>query len=356
MRVSVISFTPNGVRLSRKIANTMDAWQTVLYTKYGKNQDGDVETPEIFHVSESIFEWAGTQLKEKCVLLFIGACGIAVRAIAPHLTDKLHDSPVLVVDEQGRYVIPILSGHMGGANELAVDLAKKMNGVPVITTATDINGMFAVDLFAKKNGLFPEQKEGIAKVSAKVLEHQKITVSIEPGHLRENCLLPACLQLVPYPPFQKTDLIITSKPGEWKTDLLLRPKEYVIGMGCKKGKEASEISGLIQYILEEQGIGIAQIFALASVSQKKKEPGLLAWTQKERIPFLTFTAEELEGVQGAFHESQFVKDSVGVANVCERAALRACGKGGKLILEKHAENGMTIAIAKREWSVEFDES
>ena len=105
----------------------------------------------IRYVEEGMGEWAGKQMAEKHTLLFIGACGIAVRAIAPYITDKLHDSAVLVMDEGGNYIIPILSGHVGGANEIAVKIAVEIGAVPVITTATDINGKFAVDLFAKRN-------------------------------------------------------------------------------------------------------------------------------------------------------------------------------------------------------------
>ena len=113
-----------------------------------------------FFVRESIGEWTEKQMGKNHGLLFIGACGIAVRAIAPQLVDKLQDSPVLVMDEQGRFVIPLLCGHVGGANELARLLSQVSGACPVITTATDIWKKFAVDLIAKKNHLYIENKEG----------------------------------------------------------------------------------------------------------------------------------------------------------------------------------------------------
>lgn len=102
-------------------------------------------------------------MSEKKALIFIGACGIAVRAIASSVNNKLKDSPVIVIDELGKFVIPILSGHVGGANELTVLLAAMMNATPVITTATDINNKFAVDVFAKKCRLAIVNKDGIAE-------------------------------------------------------------------------------------------------------------------------------------------------------------------------------------------------
>ena len=294
-------------------------------------------------------------MQEKNALLFIGACGIAVRAIAPSLTDKLHDVPVLVMDERGRYVIPLLSGHVGGANELADYLAGKTGAEPVITTATDINKKFAVDLFAKRNALFIENKDGIVKVSSKVLAGEAISISIEPGHGDRKSCLPSDLRLAAYPPEGFVDVLITSKEDQYDTSLVLRPREYVIGLGCKKGKAAEEINTFVTKKMDELGITTAQIYAVASISLKSGEQGIVSWCDKEGIPFLTYTAEELQEVKGSFTGSSFVREKTGVDNVGERAALKACGDKGKLLTPKYAENGMTIAVAKREWKVCFDE-
>lgn len=354
MHYSIISFTKNGMILADRIAKQLKGEEISLYTKC--SFAGEAENMNSAQYTEqSTGGWAKEQMEQKNILIFIGACGIAVRAIAPCITDKLHDSPVLVVDEKGRYVIPILSGHMGGANEIAVRIASAIGAVPVITTATDMNGRFAVDLFAKKNGLHIANKDGIAKVSSKVLAGKEITLSVEPGHLDENAEKPEGIRKVSYPPKQKVDILVTTEEKNPETLICLKPREYVIGMGCRMGKEAGRIESLIQRSIKEAGISKEQIYALASIDRKKDEEGFLAWSRKENIPFLTFTAGQLEEVGGNFHTSEFVKDRVGVDNVCERAALKACGSGGKLVYEKHAEDGMTIAIAKREWSITFDE-
>ena len=352
MKLSIISFTENGKLLSVKIAKLLDGTEYALYTKC---QAFCQEEQTVRFVTQGIGEWAKEQFEERNALLFIGACGIAVRAIAPYITDKLHDSPVLVMDEKGQYVIPILSGHVGGANELAISLAEKTGAKPVITTATDINDQFAIDLFAKKNGLTIVNKDGIARVSSKVLSGKHITMAIEHGHFEKNDKLPGGIELVEYPPLQKVDVVITSENREFESTILLKPKEYAVGIGCKKGKEAEKIEDFIIRHLRRTGITLMQIFGMASIDVKRDEPGLLAWSRKEKIPFITYTAEELKIVKGDFHKSGFVKEQVGVDNVCERAAMKMCEPGGRLIYEKHAEDGMTIAIAKREWRVHFDE-
>ena len=352
MKISIISFTEKGIVLSEKIAKLLGEAESVLYTKYGECCK---ERTTAQYVTQNIGEWAKEQFEERNALLFIGACGIAVRAIAPHITDKLHDSPVLVMDENGQYVIPILSGHVGGANELAFSIAKKIGAESVITTATDINNKFAIDLFAKKNGLTIVNKEGIARVSSKALAGKSIIISVENGHLGKNIDLPKGIELAEYPPSQKVDVVITTENKEFETALFLRPKEYVIGLGCRKGKEAEKIEAFIMRNLQEAGISLSQVFKMASIDVKRNEPGLLVWSQKERIPFMTYTAEELMCVEGDFHKSEFVREQVGVDNVCERAALKVCEPVGNLIYGKHAEDGMTIAIAKRDWRVNFDE-
>ena len=358
MGLRIISFTEQGLQLAQKIAETcacdMGSEDIAVAAKCSYIQSTESLFPVEF-VEERIGEWTKKQMQAHHILLFIGACGIAVRAVAPCITDKRKDSPVLVADEKGKYIIPILSGHMGGANETACRIAEKIGAIPVITTATDINQKFAVDLFAKRNGLHVVNKDGIAKISAKVLAGREITISVEARHLLNPSECPSGIRFIPYPPIQTADVLITADKTETDALLLLRPKEYIIGMGCKKGKEADAIEELIHRTIKMAGIDEEQIVALASIEQKKNEEGFLSFSRKKRIPFYTFSSTQLQEVKGEFHVSDFVKEQVCVDNVCERAALAACGMDGKIILGKHAENGMTIAISKREWKVSFSE-
>lgn len=379
VKISVISFTRQGQRLGEQIRERMDGADTItLYTKcsnqnpeYYQDESDQTksltapENPGTIRIEEKLSEWAGEQMVAHHALLFIGACGIAVRAIAPWITDKLHDSPVLVMDEQGQHVIPLLSGHVGGANELAIRLSQAVGAIPVITTATDLHGSFAVDLFAKRNDLWIRNREGIAKVSARVLAGEKITMCIQAGHLKITENLPDGIRLCDYPPMEPVDVLVEDATLSVKANhqfieqsnahLILHPKKYILGIGCKKGTDSSKLEDYLQSILNREGISVEQVAALASIDVKKEEACLLEFSEKHRIPFQTYSAQILQAVPGEFHSSAFVKNTVGVDNVCERAAICASGEGGRLLLDRQAQDGITVAIAEREWKVSFYE-
>lgn len=363
MSLQIISFTEKGAMLASTIYDKMEQVGMevpTVFTKASVYKEKALPLHTIF-AEQSLADWTRERMEQKHAILFIGACGIAVRAIAPCVVNKLEDGPVLVMEETGSHVIPILSGHVGGANLWASLISGVTGAEAVITTATDLNGKFAVDLFAKRNHLHIVNKDGIAKVSAKVLQEKEITISVEQAgcvakHPELALLQPDLegVRLVTYPPTESVDVLV-SNDHSLQASIYLSPKEYVIGMGCKKGKSPKEIEQLIKKTLQEIGLSIHQMYALASIDVKKEEEGFLAFSSKERIPFLVYSSEELKQVQGEFHTSSFVETQVGVDNVCERAALKACGEGGQLIYEKHAADGMTIAVAKRRWSVMFDE-
>lgn len=351
MKIRIVSFTKQGGELACR-----------LQKEFRKDKDMDVEVSgrQGGAALEKLSDWTGRQFAEKNALIFIGAAGIAVRAIAPCVQDKLADSPVLVMDEKGQYVIPILSGHVGGANELAEEIAKKTGAQPIITTATDLNGKFAVDLFAKKHHLTILNREGIAAVSSKILEGEKATIAIE-GYGKEDStlpenvsdILPGELEWVLYPPEKKTDIVISrAKEKIPEAVLQLKPKEYILGIGCRKGKSFSEIDDFITKQLDELELTKEDIRAIASIDVKREEEGIVNWKDYYRVPFLTFSKETLQQVPGEFTGSSFVEQQVGVDNVCERAVLAACEGDGVLIRGKQAENGMTLAVAKKKWSLE----
>lgn len=384
MKLAIISFTENGIKLSQTVAKRLSGRKVTIYTKCSRYTAEDLK---VQRVKESLQVWTAQRMAEGDALLFIGACGIAVRAIAPNLTDKLHDVPMLVMDEEGRYVIPILSGHVGGANELARELSDLIDARPVITTATDVQKKFAVDLFAKRNHLEIMNKDGIAKVSTKALAGEQLTIAVRAQNIEcyhpkfcevceedfteaENPLLreasmhkhdwKVCgveppLRLVPYVEDQPVDVVVSEMPDNKNALIWLRPRRYVVGMGCRKNKDPEELLDFYMKTLEKAMVEPGEVYALASIDKKKDEPGLLAISERMRIPFFTYTAEELNRVGACVHSSEFVKAQVGVDNVCERAALAGCGANGTLIYEKQAFDGMTIAIAERNWSVILDE-
>lgn len=334
MRIYVMAFTEKGKALGKRIFS-------------------DWKPEEVFfRENETLKEWTKKGWEAGGALVYIGATGIAVRAIAPFVDNKLEDCPVLVMDEDGKYVIPILSGHVGGGNELANRIADQNRMTAVITTATDLRGVFAVDIFAKKQKLHIVNKEGIAKVSGKVLKNERIKMSVENNLFFGS--VPKEVEMVPYPTEGMVDVMVsTRKKDQEKALLTLKPKQYVLGMGCKKGKTKEELWNFLQ---KEVSLDQPEeIYCLASVEQKKKEEGLCLLASRNRWEYRTFSAEELMQVRGEYSSSSFVRETIGCDNVCERSAMLAAGEQGQLILQKVAKDGMTAALAKRKWSVNFDE-
>lgn len=386
MQIDIMSFTRRGIELSAKIRDKIlgeqEDYEVCLYTKYGKYQNLTGAERDTWnkqeqnaagwknpvYVKETIYDWMRTRFKQnrngkKTGVIWIGACGIAVRAMAPSLRDKLTDIPVLVVDEAGQFVIPVLSGHYGGANELAELLAKRIGAAPVITTATDVNHAFAVDVFAKENGLWIQNKEKIAEVSSKILDGKKIAIMTD-GRVEGK--IPESVCIYDKTRCGKTDVVISARypvknipVSQIADSLWLIPRMIILGMGCKKGKSCGEIEQFVLETLAQEQISIQAVTALATIDLKKEEQGFIEFANKYGLDFLTYPKEVLKEVPGTFSGSAFVTQTVGVDNVCERAALAACRKEesqGRLLCKKKAKDGITLAVAGREWSVRFDET
>lgn len=315
-------------------------------------------------------EWLQEAFEEQFPVLIIGALGIVVRSIAPFIKHKTSDSPVLVMDEAGQFVIPVLAGHLGGANELAQQIAAGLQipccetgnhrPVAVVTTATDVHGVFAVDVFARRNGLKVCQPKRIRMVSGKILRGDSVTMAVDPDVVDVEALksqqIPEQIEWISWNSFLesgKADIVITKKQTETREEsasqnpLVLCPKMTILGMGCRKNKSYNEIKQMVEMLISNGKVDSDDIYALASVDVKEKESGLQELAQHLRVPFVVFSAGELKKVPGDFTASAFVSRTVGVDNVCERAAV-AAADGGSLLIHKQAMDGLTIAVAKRE--------
>lgn len=345
-KAGLICFTKQGELLSKKVSDYfIEMGYEIESVCFGghKKLDG-VKSSGI-----SLQEWAKQQFQQSDVIVFIGATGIAVRAIAPCLKDKKEDPAVLVMDERARFVIPLLSGHIGGANDFAKEMARRFDSIPIITTATDINYKFAVDVFAKKNDLFITDMKLAKQISAALLREENV------GFLNEferKGDLPK--QLV-----EGTDnklgisisLRETKKP--FFDTLTLIPKIITLGIGCKKGKSSEEIEAFVLDVLSDLDISIHSIHQVASIDLKKEEEGLRLFCKAYNLAFKTYSKEVLESVPGDFSESSYVKQITGVGNVCERAAVMGSNYG-TLIQRKVAKNGITVSIAKKEKVIYFE--
>ena len=339
--INIISFTEKGEALAKRLS-------TYLFQSQQKDQaDCECDRDLVKCISKCrasksyssirLSECAKESFEKKQGMIFIGAAGIAVRTIAPFLKDKLHDPFVIVIDENGDYVIPILSGHVGRANEYARKIAAFLNAQAVITTATDVSHCFAADLFAQKNNYVIQNKEGIARVSAKTLAHQNVTVRCE------NMLV--TLSFEESVPEKEADIIISPfiQDGK-KGSLWLVPRCIVVGVGCRRKKEAALIKQTICERLAQSGIAKEAVCQITSIDRKKDEAGLIETAADFNVEFVTFTEEKLRQVPGNFSSSAFVEKTVGVDNVCERSAMAAAPQG-ILLARKYAKDGVTVAIA-----------
>ena len=306
--------------------------------------------------SSACVSGAGGSDRSCDAIIFVGATGIAVRAIAPFICGKAVDPAVLVIDEAGRYVISLLSGHLGGANALARTAASLIEAEPIITTATDAESAFAVDTFAKENGFLLTDLQKAKAVSAKVLRGEKLRIysDIQMERLVQR---PARheAELVSAQDIDRADIVISYrthilKPTEKLSQaigLRLIAKRVHVGLGARKGVTQAEVAAAVATCLEDAGIDPRAVVALASIDLKKQEAGILAYSYESGVPFVTYTAEELRTVEGTFAGSSFVQSVTGVANVCERAAAYAAGRSGhaEVLVHKTIHGNVTTAVA-----------
>ncbi len=342
MKIKLICFTKNGTQTCERIMACLREQECVGYQK--GNFSGSKQLQKL---SGSLKDWTQEAFGSQDALIFVGASGIAVRAIAPFVKSKTTDPACIVVDEQGTYVIPFLSGHIGGANELAREIAAGIKAIPVITTATDLNGLFAVDEWARANGLVISHMKLAKQVSASLLEGKKIgffsQFSIK-GSLPKGFAARKILET-------NLEISIRKKPCNGNT-LQLIPRCVVLGIGCRKGISRESIEAAVNQVLEDFDLSKQSVREIASIDLKEQEQGILQFCQAWGLPFRVFTAQQLASVKGTFTPSSFVSSVTGVDNVCERAASLGT-RGGRMLVKKQAKNGVTVAAAMEELEFSF---
>lgn len=297
MRIAILAVTEKGFELAEKISAGIGG--KIFY----KGRD--------FERMKNFVEEIFTKFD---ALIFICAAGIAVRMIAPHIVSKLSDPAVIVVDERGKNVISLLSGHVGGANELTLKISAQMDANPVITTATDVEGKISADNFTARLGLLPEPKNAIKVINAAILRGEEIFITA--GDVRLN----------------------------------LTPKNLICGIGCRRGTSIEKISRAVNDACRRINQPVERIKIFATVDIKRDEKGLIDFVRKLGREIKFFTAADLEEKILAYklEESDFVKKNIGVGNVCEAAAL--CVADVKFALPKTKFDEVTVALA---WEKNF---
>ncbi len=352
----VIAFTDHGMQTGERLRSLIPDMDLVRCPRGG------------------LSNWTARSFESADVIIYIGAVGIAVRAIAPHIEGKLHDPAVLVIDELGKFVIPILSGHVGGANAAAEIIADDLGATAVITTATDLNHKFAVDVWATQSGLTIANKDGIKEISSRILRGEDAYI---------YCAWPingtAPEHIVPTSDAGSAHAVVSyhSKDGCMPDQVLrLIPRCLYAGIGCRRGIAREAIEEAWMQVMSDYKLAPEAVAGVTSIDIKAGEPGLLEFCSAHGWSLKTYTKDELNAVPGEFHGSEFVKKTVGVDSVCERSCMhaatetacsapgadstddaavrdtdmRADSEGGiaedaVLIVPKTSKNGVTVAVA-----------
>lgn len=339
--------------------------------------------PEV-SMRETVKACVDVYFEQVDAIVFVTASGIAVRSVAEHLAHKSEDPAIVCMDECGKHVISLVSGHAGGANALTQMLADVMWATPVITTATDVEGRFSVDEYAREHNLVVTDWAKAKAISAEVLavgaepvwvdeaevsqeeeknaceicKEQKST-GIDVGKIEND----GCENEIGVQKLQIGSHQVVITPQDVSVDaqtLQLIPRCIVAGVGCKKGIPVDKIEHAVQDAFAKAGLRMEALCAVVSIDLKKEEAGLLEFCETRNVPFEIYAAEELQAVPGTYSASEFVSGVTGVDNVCERSAVKYASehgmnqgeqllgrqaKHGELLLRKQAYGGVTVALA-----------
>ena len=343
MNIALTAFTRRGAGLAERLARDLAGIGHSCALAVPERLAAETGLPGY----GSLGGWTGARFADADALLFVGASGIAVRAIAPYVKDKFTDPAVVSVDEAGHFVVPLLSGHVGGANDLARLVARFTGGAAAVSTATDVNGFFAVDQWAREQGFLLDGREGAKRVSASLLAGVSVGLSSDFPIQGE---LPRGVAEGP----AEAGIALTLDPEKtpFPHTVRLIPPVLHLGIGCRRGTAAETIAAAVERVFTDHHLSLKGVAAVCSIDLKKDEPGLLAFCRSLGLPLTTYSAEDLAAVPGNFTPSPFVKGVTGVDNVCERAAVR---RGGTLIVPKQAGEGVTVAVSRVPITIRFSE-
>lgn len=324
-KIAVITVTKKGVEQAKKIKS--------LY----KEKEIDIYTIEKFSdkftltIGGSFKEKVGEIFSEYRGIIFITAVGIAVRAIAPYIKTKDVDPCVLVIDEGSDFIIPILSGHLGGGNELAQDIAQKVGLFPLITTSSDISGKIAVDTLAQKINGKLESLESAKKVTSLIVAGERVSIKV-PQNIDDT---------------NPNGVIVISNREKIEITQII-PKNISIGIGCKKDTPKEKIIEIIEDTLKSLNISKKAIRVIGTVDIKKDEIGIIESAKYFDVPLKIISRDEIKKIEDRFETSDFVRKTIGVGAVSAPCSILASKREGKLLIEKYRFQGITVSVYEEE--------
>jgi cobalt-precorrin 5A hydrolase len=348
--IAIWAITPNGVLLAKKLAKKLP--EVDLFIS-GKFTDTSFAATSFRSFSEAL----SNAFYQYTSHIFIMSTGIVVRVIAPLIRSKIEDPAIVVVDDQGNHAVSLLSGHIGGANALAITVAELIGARPVITTATDVNQIVAIDVLAKEKQLYIETPQAIKTVNMALLKGENIYLHDPFGLMVETIphSMPwsnAALNMrsAPDDKNEKTDNLPRVFIDDVRVDLppdvlILRPPTLFAGIGCNRNTRMEEIKDLFERVFEQFHLARGSLNGIASIKLKADEPGLLALADSLDLPLYFYDKEELNQVKEIKNPSAMVEKHVGVKSVCEAAAILAAQRG-TLVVPKQTTPDVTVAVAR----------
>jgi len=361
--IAVVAITRLGVETALKIKEALDhiGLSSSVYAPKKYNQNG------IVPIDKKIPEFVNDTYSTVDALVAVMATGIIIRAVAPHLESKLTDPAVIGVDVSGKFVISLLSGHYGGANELTRIIAEGIGGTAVITTASDVMGKQGVDELARTLHLTIQNPESLVAVNSAIVNGDHLVVVLI-GDVEIPVDKFGCFEVKRAENAAKAlevinnydvGVIVTRQPlpisvlsidKVVKPFTILKTKRIVLGLGARKESSADSIMEAIDIALERAHLSLTSINCFATVDIKRDSPAMLKAAEQlgKALEFLSVDSLRSVSYNGLSPDSKMVQEKIGVGGVCERAAILLAGKNPKLILKKTKLNGVTVAIAEGE--------
>ncbi|MBC1570494.1 cobalt-precorrin 5A hydrolase [Listeria sp. FSL L7-1426] len=330
-KIAIIAVTERGRDLAITLAETVSA--TIFVPEKHRNEQTHALLPDFGTAMRGIFN-------DYQALICIMATGIAVRTLAPVIEDKLSDPAVLVMDEYGQFIISLLSGHVGGANALTEEIAELTGGAAVITTATDRANVAAIDNIAKQlDGYLPDFKATTKRINGLLAAGKEIGLHVdEPFEVDTRGFINK--EVSPQIFISTKNNLPTAKIER----IQLVPRQFILGVGCRKGISVETIDAAFTHFCEQENIHPRAFRAIHSITLKAEEPAILHLAEQWGIEFIVHSAEELQTVAGKYPTSAFVQKTVQVGNVALSSA--DIGSNGNVITSRFAENGVTFAAGK----------
>jgi cobalt-precorrin 5A hydrolase len=356
--IAVVAITRRGVETALKIKEALEnaGLASTVYAPKKYSQNGVVSLEKKFA------DFVKDNYATVDALVAVMATGIVIRAVAPYLESKLTDPAVIGVDAAGKFVISLLSGHYGGANELTKIIAKGIGATAVITTASDVTGKQSVDELAKNLHLTIQNPESLVAVNAAIVNGDKIVlvlvgdakIPIESIGCYEIKKAENDVQALEIVNNYEAGIIVTPEPllidKFVKPFTILKTKKVVVGLGARKDSSADSIIKAVDAALERIHVPLASVNRFATVDIKRDSPAMLKAVEQlgKPLEFLSVDALRSLSHKDLSPDSKMVQEKIGVGGVCERAALLIAGKNSRLILKKSKLNGVTVAIAEGE--------